>query len=501
MRYLPALASLLLACSPPSQQPAPAPPALSATASSDLESTSLAEEEAGDLAVDRQNLNEQLTAYVESYGQAWSYAHKFSGLVLVAHRGEIIYERGFGHADWDRKTPNTADTSYRIGSLTKQFTAAAILELQEQGKLSVRDPISKHIPGYPAGGANITIHQLLTHTSGIPSYTDFPELMESRQQGRTVEQMLQLFWDKPLDFEPGDRFSYSNSGYVVLGAIIERASGQSYGDFVRAQLFEPAGLENTVYGDAQGAKDRALAYKIKDDELVAAHPIDMSIPYAAGGIRSTARDMVKWHQALAGSKILSAASKNQMYQPDKQSYAYGWSIRDTSGHPVIEHGGGIDGFVTAYMRVMDADLVVVVWSNNEMGKSQTIAEKALIAAFGGKIEPVDEGKPGKLDPAIASRLPGTYRLDAASIKRLKDLQAPNGLIESVKEIKVTVSGNSLEIAPKGMPPLSLSSLGGANFLDKTNGIHVEVVLGKDGRKVEKMQFRQNQVELDYVPAK
>lgn len=492
MRRISTLTLFLIACSgPASQSPAPpAPPSVAAEAPAiPLDP---------DLIADRANLTEQLTPYVASYGRQWGDAYKFSGFVLVAQRGQTVYQQGFGFADWSDKVGNTADTSFRTGSITKQFTAAAILVLEQQGKLSVSDPVARHIPDFPAPGADVTIHQLLTHTSGLPSYTSFPEVMETREKARTVQQMLELFWDKPLDFEPGSRFRYSNSGYIVLGAIIERASGQTYGEFLETHLFQPAGLENTVYGDADGARDRALAYDSADGELQPAHAIDMSVPYAAGGIRSTAHDLVEWHQALAGERILSAASKAKLYRPDKEKYAYGWVVHEIAGHPVIEHGGGIDGFTTAYIRVMDADMVIVVWSNNALNATKPVAENAVRASFGATLEPIEEAGPSALDPEIARKLPGSYQLTEPSLKKLSTLGAPDDLIAAIKAVEITANSQSLTLAPKGMPSVTLAPTGKTTFVDKAHGVDLEFTLSADGA-VEAMTLRQNGLELAYVP--
>jgi D-alanyl-D-alanine carboxypeptidase len=368
-----ALAASLAACGSPAAPKSPA------------------EQAVGDLGVDLAGLNSKLPPFIDSVG-AGQPSRAFSGYVLVAQHDKPIFSRGYAVSDREKHTPNTADTSFRVGSVTKQFTAAAILRLEQDGKLSVNDPISKHLPEYPAVGKDVTIHQLLTHTSGIPSYTDDPAIMSRRAQRFTVPQLLALFWDKPLVFAPGSRFAYSNSGYIVLGAIIESASGKPYATYLAETLFLPAGMTRTVVGDAESATDRAEGYQLAGDKLEPADPIDMSVPYAAGAVRSTANDLVRWHRALEGDQILGAAAKAKLYKPALNDYAYGWVAKEVEQRPTVRHGGGIDGFSTMYWRVPAADLVVVAWSNVLGVAAEPVGHAAVVAALGGTPKPAEQGK-------------------------------------------------------------------------------------------------------------
>jgi len=481
---LPALlAAGAIACSGPSKAPRSAAPD---------------QAKADAATVDRANLDAQLTAFVDSHGRNWGEAYRFSGFALVAHGDEVIYQRGFGHADRNAKSAPTADTSFRIGSVTKQFTAAAILLLAERGKLTIDDPISKHIPDYPAVGAGVTIHQLLTHTSGIPTYTAIPELMKTRDKPRTVAELLESFSDKPLEFDPGNKFSYSNSGYILLGAIIERASGQSYAEFVTQNLFTPAGMSRTAAGDAPGVDDRALGYIISADQLVPAHPIDLSNAYAAGGIRSTANDLLAWHRALTSGKILAPASLEKMYTPEKDDYAYGWRVRQERGHRLISHGGGIDGFYTSYLRVMDADLVIVVWSNNESVKSSRVAEAAFSAAFGGKPEPVPESVQTATDPAVAARVAGRYRITPAGLEALRAAGAPEAALTMFEVVAVRDQNGQVVFEVPGMPPADMSQRGPNIFFNKTHGFEMEFALDATGdAPAERMVLRGAPKPVEY----
>jgi CubicO group peptidase (beta-lactamase class C family) len=431
-------------------------------------------------AIDAAHLEAQLTPYIQSLGAKLGERRKLSGYVLVAQHDRPVYAHAFGFADREHQVAADADTSFRIGSVTKQFTAAAILVLQQDGLLSVDDPIAKYLPAYPAVGKDITLHQLLTHTSGIPSYTELPGFAESRAQPRTPQQLLALFWDKPLDFAPGSKFAYSNSNYIVLGAIIEAVSHGSYADFVAKRLFAPAGMTRTVVGDADGLANRALGYEPDDDGLVPASAIDMSEPYAAGAVRSTASDLVRWHRALAGDTILTAASKARAYKVEKEDYAYGWVVRDHAGHQVIGHDGGIDGFETMYLRVPDLDLVIVVWSNNTGVHPQPIGEAALEVALGGNATPVEEPATIALDDAIAARTVGRYKLTDDGRAAAAKAGVSAEILDSVATLELTRAGKHLVMKPVGQDALPLESLGASTYLQLDIGATVELSLPATG---------------------
>jgi CubicO group peptidase (beta-lactamase class C family) len=426
----------------------------------------------------------------------WGERRQVSGFVLVGQGDRTLYAGGFGFADREARTVADADTSFRIGSVTKQFTAAAILRLAQAGKLSVSDTIGEHLPDYPAVGAGVTIHQLLSHTGGIPSYTEIPELMASRDQPRTTAELLATFSDRPLVFAPGSRFAYSNSGYAVLGAILEKVTGRRYGEVV-GEMFAEAGMTRTVYGDAEGMPNRALGYEPGGDGLVPAPPIDMSVAFAAGGVRSTAGDLVLWHRALAGDRILDAASKKLMVTPVLDDYAYGWFIDEVDGHPVIGHGGGIDGFLTDYLRIPDLDLVVVTWSNNTGIDVAPIGRAAVTAALGGDLEPVDEPEVVAIDAAAAARMTGTYTLTDASRDAAAELGVPAEVIDSVVTLDVTFEGGRLTIKPAGQPAFPLEASGPTTFLAIEIGVTVDVALPAEGPATG-LTLTQGTLALSYV---
>jgi D-alanyl-D-alanine carboxypeptidase len=383
----------------------------------------------GDHGVAPANLTAQLPPYLDALSG-------FSGFVLVAQHDQILFEHAYGFADAMTRRVATADTSFRIGSVTKQFTSAAILQLEQAGKLSVTDTVGKLLPDYAGPGKDVTVHQLLTHTAGIPDYTQNDALMEKRADKISPQEILHSFWEQPLEFAPGSQHKYSNSGYIILGLIIEKISGEPYAQYVTTHLFAPAKLERTVVGDAIGTADRAEGYG-RDKQP--AHPIDMSVPYAAGAIRSTARDLVRWHRALSGDAILSAAERAKLYQPALDKYAYGWVVDEVAGHAVVWHNGGIDGFGTSYWRVPDADLVVVAWTNIGGFRIDPVAKAAVEAALGGKLTPATKDQAGTLDTALVERMVGTYTLDDEGKATLTKLGASPKVIEAVATMEIAAT--------------------------------------------------------------
>ncbi|MBZ5605324.1 MAG: beta-lactamase family protein [Acidobacteriia bacterium] len=284
----------------------------------------------------------------------------FSGSVLVARGGKILLEKGYGMANVELDVPNAPNTKFRLGSITKQFTATAILQLASQGKLKVEDPVSKYVDAPPAW-RDITIHNLLTHTSGIPNYTNFPEYGKSQREVLSPEQLVARFKDRPLDFPPGTKYQYSNSGYVVLGFILEKISGEKYEEYLKKHIFEVLDMQDTGYDhDTMILKHRAAGYeKTKDGKLKNADYIDMTIPFSAGSLYSTVEDLYRWDRALNTDKVLGSAWRQKMFTPFLNDYAYGWIVKDG----VISHGGGINGFSTAIARYPNQDGCIIALTN------------------------------------------------------------------------------------------------------------------------------------------
>lgn len=304
-----------------------------------------------------------------------SLAHKyrqFNGTALVAENGKVIHKQGYGLANMEWNIPNTPDTRFRLGSITKQFTAALTLQLIEQGKLKLDGKISDYLPDYRKDiGQKVTIHHLLTHTSGIPSYTSQPGFFENVSRNPyKVADFVAKYASGDLEFEPGSKHVYNNSGYFLLGAIIERVTGKTYEQALKENILDPAGMKNTGYDHHNPLiPKRAAGYRKTADGYENALYLDMTIPYAAGAMYSTVEDLFLWDQALYADKLLSAQSKTLMFKPFLQDYAYGWVVRNASfkqnDQPVqvIGHGGGINGFSTVIQRFPAEKNVIVLLDN------------------------------------------------------------------------------------------------------------------------------------------
>jgi CubicO group peptidase (beta-lactamase class C family) len=357
---------------------------------------------AGDLA---RKIDEYLTAAAE--------VQKFSGSALVAKDGVSILNKGYGMANYELSVPNTPETKFQIGSITKQFTAAAIMKLVDKGLLSVDDPISNYLPDYPKEtGDSVTIHHLLTHTAGIPDYTGDMSLMEKRACEISTEEVLGSFKDKPLDFRPGESFKYSNSGYYLLGLIIEEVSGQSYDAFLEKSFFGPLGMTNTGYDfNRPIVPNRAAGYDLDSNgELINAPYLDMSAPFAAGAIHSTTEDMLIWDQALLTDIVLSQESRDKMFTPYMADCGYGWGIKNVMGHKVISHDGGTDGFATSFSRWVDDGFCVAIFSNNVSAPVPSIAYDLARIIFDKPYDIPVVRTPIDLDTSIYANYVGVYEI-------------------------------------------------------------------------------------------
>ncbi|MBA3568821.1 MAG: serine hydrolase [Pyrinomonadaceae bacterium] len=287
---------------------------------------------------------------------------------------------------WNGIFRNTLDTRFRLGSITKQFTAALILQLVEQGKVKLDGRVSDYLPAYRKDiGEKVTVHQLLNHTSGIPSYTSLPGFFNDVSRNPfTVDDFVKKYASNDLEFEPGSKFSYNNSGYFLLGAIIEKVTGQTYEKALKERILDPLGMKNTGY-DRHGTliEKRASGYQKTPDGYTNAPYLDMSLPYAAGAIYSTVEDLYLWDQALYTDRVLSAATKELMYKPNLDDYAYGWVITraklgtGTESVPKIKHGGGINGFNTVIVRFLAQKHLIVLLDNTSQGRSLEQLEREL----------------------------------------------------------------------------------------------------------------------------
>jgi CubicO group peptidase (beta-lactamase class C family) len=337
---------------------------------------------------------------------------QFMGAILVAREGRPIFDRAFGSADLDWNIANSTATKFRIGSLTKQFTAASILLLEERGKLKIDDPIGHYLPDVPPSWQAITIFELLNHTSGIPNFTDFPDYAATQGLPTSPEQLVARFRDKPLDFAPGSRFSYSNSGYVLLGYLIEKLTGESYARFVRENLFAPLGMKDSGYDfNSEVVPRRAVGYVPGPKGPLVADHIDMSVPFSAGGLYSTTGDLLRWEEGLFGGKLLAPASLKKMTTPTQNHYGLGVIITTSpGGAEVVWHNGGIDGFNSGLAYVPAKRVAVIVLANLNGAAADSLTRELLEVALGDPVTLLSDRKAVPLAGTILDRMAGYYQL-------------------------------------------------------------------------------------------
>ncbi len=348
---------------------------------------------------------------MEQVVQSYVSNKSFMGSVLVIRDKTVLLEKGYGSADLEWDIPNSPTTKFRLGSITKQFTAASILLLEERGKLNINDPVKKYMADAPAAWDKVTIYNLLTHTSGIPSFTGFPDYESTEATPTTPEKLVARFRDKPLEFQPGEKFAYDNSGYVLLGYLIEKISGQTYAQFVQENIFTPLQMKDSGY-DSNSAiiMHRASGYSNGKEGIENAGFVHMTIPFAAGSLYSTVEDLARWEQGLFGGKVLSPASLQKMTTPFKENYAFGLAVSTANGHKLFEHGGGIEGFNTHLAYYPDDKLIVVVLANLNGPAADDIALKLAAVAHGETVVLASERKEITVAPAILANYVGTYEL-------------------------------------------------------------------------------------------
>jgi CubicO group peptidase (beta-lactamase class C family) len=386
---------------------------------------------------------------------------------IVLKDGQVVYKSARGMANLELQVPLTSDMVFRIGSMTKQFTAAAIMLLVEEGTVAVTDEITKFLPDYPTQGTTITVEHLLTHTSGIRSYTDMPGWMETEiVNPMTVAELIDRFKNEPMDFRPGAEFRYNNSGYILLGAIIEEASGQTYAEFIQQRIFDPLHMNNSYYGDhAAIINNRVAGYDGPITEPQNAQYLDMSQPYAAGSLLSTVEDLGKWNTALFAGEVVDQESLARMtteYELSDGSlagYGYGLMPGDIRGHRTVEHGGGIFGFVTHGTYLPDDGVYVAVLCNSTGLNPNGAAVKIAALAAG---DPFPEFKAITVGAEVLARYVGVYKVDEQSRRY------------------VTVQEGQLYTKRTGGSSLAATPSSETAFFYETSPSHFEFVIDDQG---------------------
>ncbi|MGD0922744.1 MAG: serine hydrolase [Terriglobia bacterium] len=400
---------------------------------------------------------------MEQVVQSYVENKQFMGSALVARDGTVLLNKGYGFANLEWEVRNSPTTRFRLGSITKQFTAACILLLEERGKLKVDDPVKKYMTDAPAAWDKVTLFNLLTHTSGIPGFTEFPDYASSEAIATTPERLVARFRDKPLEFQPGEKWNYSNSGYVLLGYLIEKISQQSYSQFVQENIFNPLGMKDSGY-DSNSAiiPHRASGYTPSTKGVMNTGFIDMSIPFSAGGLYSTTEDLLRWEQGLMGGKLLSSASLQKMTTPFKNDYAFGLAVRTVNGHKLIEHGGEIEGFNTELAYYPEDRLTVVVLANLNGQAPEQIASKLAAVVHGENVVLPSERKEVTVPPAILAKYVGTYEL------------APGF------DVVMTLEGGQLMTQATGQPKFPLFAESETTFFLKVVDAELEFLKNEKG---------------------
>ena len=340
---------------------------------------------------------------------------------IVVKDGKVLYRKAFGLANLELRTPMRPEMVFEIGSITKQFTSTAIMTLVDEGKLAVDDDIRKILPDFPDKGAKITIENLLTHTSGIPSYTSDDKWPALWRKDLTPQEIIDLTKDKPLEFPPGTKWSYDNTGYVMLGAVVEKISGMAYADFVKSRIFEPLGMKHSYYGSNTAViPNRASGYTRGDNgEWQIAPYLSMTQPYAAGSLMSSVDDLAVWSAAVGDGKLLSKASWERVFTPyalsdgTSTNYGYGWFIDSYDGHPIVRHGGGIFGFVSEAARAPKDRVFVALLTNSDRPPINMgfVATRIAALAMG---DPYREPTPIAVDSKTLDAYAGVYKIDEAT---------------------------------------------------------------------------------------
>ena len=387
--------------------------------------------------------NSDLASEVDAYMQALVALDRFSGSILIAREGDVLVSKGYSLANREHGVPNTSQTKFRLGSVTKQFTSMAILILQHQSKLQVQEPISKVLPDCPDAWERVTIHHLLNHTSGIPEHTDRLDWTTTGRSPLTVQGVIDLFKDRPLDFGPGEDHRYSNSGYILLGQIIEQVAGMSYETFVNEHIFEPLGMANTGYDwNNRVIEYRAMGYDLRNDTFVNADYLDMSIPHAAGALYSTVEDLLLWDQALYTERLVPKSSLETMFMfsPFLANYGYGVGVGQQFNRRMIGHGGGIHGFLTKLDRYLEEKVCIVVLSNLTNTNPNEVAQTLAAVVFDEEYAVPEVRTSIQLETGVYESYAGEFQLALGIVLTIK--------IEDQRLIAKATGGGRAEFLPE-----------------------------------------------------
>ena len=408
----------------------------------------------------------QDTARMDAVVQSFASNGTFSGTVMVARGSDVVFVKGYGLAHAERKVANSAATRFRVASITKQFTAAAILLLAERGRLTLDDPVKKHLPDAPAAWDTMTVFHLLSHTAGFQGLSTPPAArVPVESPDGSIEGFVAAAMKHPLESVPGATFNYTNSGYFVLGHLIQKLSGQSYDRFIQENLLTPLGLKDTGLASAANVDTRARFYNASPNGLVETELPDRVVPNSAAGFYSTAADLLRWQTALYGGKVISRASLEKMTTRGKGDYGVGIYIRSVAGLKVFNHGGGAPAFANlSYFP--DSGTTVAILGNINVSPGHELAALLGTLAHGQTVTLASERKEIALPPEVLARYAGIY-------------QAEGG-----PPLALVVEGGQLVLRPDNQGSIPLLAESERTFFIRELNVQVEFVRDASGAVTE-----------------
>ncbi|MFO0611047.1 MAG: serine hydrolase domain-containing protein [Polyangiaceae bacterium] len=447
------------------------------------------------------SLTRAIDTYMSGYGAKWGEAYAPSGVLAVAYGGKVVFTRTYGKADRRSNAEPDAATQFRIGSLTKMFTAASVMKLVEKGTVKLDDPITKYVSELPEAYKDVTLTRLLHQTAGVPSYTDDPAMLRRKAEDVPVADVLAWIAKQPLAFKPGSSWAYSNSNYYLLGVVVERASKSTLEAFMKTSIFEPAGMFNSSVKPGTGPV--AKGYMISPaDKLVDADAVSPAVPFGAGYLYASVNDLVAWDRALEGTKVLSKESKASLFSVDNdKNYGMGWIVQKKGGTEIEWHNGAIDGFGAYFGRSPDKHVAVVFLSNTFQFDATQVGQDVMGMALGGPaVKPIAEREFEVMDLAYGTSIAGDYKLTPEAEKAASDKGVPRAVLDTVMGFTIAYDSGTLTATPNGQSAVSLHKGKDGVLFNGAMGVDVTAQFG-DGGKATGLTLKQGGLSLSYVRGK
>ncbi len=448
-------------------------------------------------------LGAAVDAYMAGYGAKWGEAHAPSGVLVVAVHGEPLLVRTYGKADRQKGTAQSLTTRYRIGSLTKQFTAAATLTLVDAGAVKLDESVRTYVPELPESYKPVTIQMLLQQTAGTPSFTDDPAVLARKTEQVPEADVIGWIGKHPPSFTPGSKWEYSNSNYYLLSIVVERASKQPFETYLTTKVLTPAGMKVTSSVATGG--DSAVGYtRGPGDALVPAAIVSSALPLGAGFLVSNAKDLLQWDRALAGTSVLTDAEKTRMFTPNLESYAMGWIATSVEGTKVTWHNGAIDGYGSFFARAPEKDLSVIFLSNLFDFDATTAGRDVLKMALGGApVSPIVEKASTPIDEAYAKSITGDYVITKETKAELEKKLGKPEIVASIEGFTIAFEGGNLSGKPSGQGALTFRRSPEGALFSTTAGVEITPDFGakKPSKTALGFTLKQGGLSVPYVRGK